>query len=106
MHPAFSLIQLLDSLRDIKTIPDSSPNDSFMILKDCIADLPKVNKERLITPGLSFNPAMEVNLSVRRGKWIIWSIVNFAFLETQESAISVSAIPSRHIFKFLFMNKP
>jgi hypothetical protein len=45
MHPAFSLIQLLDSLRDIKTIPDSSPNDSFMILKDCIADLPKVNKE-------------------------------------------------------------
>jgi len=51
------LLQLLDALRDIKTIPDTNPDDSLKILKGRIADLPKVKKGRLITLALSFNPA-------------------------------------------------
>jgi len=50
------LLQLLDALRDIKTIPDSNPDDSFNILKERIADLSKVKRERLISLALSFNP--------------------------------------------------
>ena len=50
------LLQLLDALRDIKTIPDSKPDDSLKILKDRIADLSKVKKERLVVLALSFNP--------------------------------------------------
>lgn len=50
------LLQLLDALRDIKTIPDADPNDSFKILKERIADLSKVKRERLISLALSFNP--------------------------------------------------
>lgn len=50
------LLQLLDALRDIKTIPDSNPNDSIKTLKTCISDLSKVKRERLILLALSFNP--------------------------------------------------
>jgi hypothetical protein len=50
------LLQLLDALRDIKSIPDSNPDDSLKILKVRIADLAKVKKERLTTLALSFNP--------------------------------------------------
>ncbi len=50
------LLQLLDALRDIKSIPDSNPDDSLKILKDLVVALPKVKKERLITLALSFNP--------------------------------------------------
>jgi len=50
------LLQLLDALRDIKTIPDSNPNDSFKILKGHIANLSKIKKKRLISLALSFNP--------------------------------------------------
>jgi hypothetical protein len=50
------LLQLLDALRDIKTIPNSTPDNSFKILKDRIASLSKVKKERLVSLALSFNP--------------------------------------------------
>src|SRR6218665_3010216 len=50
------LLQTLDALRDIKSIPDSNPDDSLKILKDRIADLSKVKKERLTSLALSFNP--------------------------------------------------
>ncbi|MGC1244308.1 MAG: DUF6088 family protein [Chryseosolibacter sp.] len=50
------LLQLLDALRDIRTIPDANPDDSFKILKQRIADLSKIKKERLISLALSFNP--------------------------------------------------
>jgi hypothetical protein len=50
------LLQLLDALRDIKTIPDSTPDDSLKILKDRIAELSKVKKERLVELALSSNP--------------------------------------------------
>jgi hypothetical protein len=50
------LLQLLDAFRDIKSIPDSNPDDSLKILKAHIADLPKAKKERLTTLALSFNP--------------------------------------------------
>ena len=49
-------LQLLDALREIKSIPDSNPDDSLRILTARIADLPKVKKERLTTLALSFNP--------------------------------------------------
>lgn len=50
------LLQLLDALRDIKTIPDSKPDDSLKILKDLIADLSKVKKERMIALALFSSP--------------------------------------------------
>lgn len=50
------LLQLLDALRDIRVIPDSTPDDSLKILADHIADLSKVKKERLAELALSYNP--------------------------------------------------
>lgn len=50
------LLQLLDALRDIKSIPDANPDDSFKILRKRISDLTKNEKERLISLALSFNP--------------------------------------------------
>jgi hypothetical protein len=50
------LLQLLDALRDIKTIPDSNPDDSFKTLKGHIASLSNIKKERLVSLALSFNP--------------------------------------------------
>jgi len=49
------LLQLLDALRDIKTIPDSSPDDVLKILIERIRDLSKSEKKQMVSLSLSYN---------------------------------------------------
>jgi hypothetical protein len=100
------LLQLLDALRDIKTIPDANPNDSFKILKQRIADLSKVKKERLISLALSFNPATRA---------LLGALVEFYFkginvsklkdsinrLSVFEPEVSAELLPNRHSWNII-----
>lgn len=49
------LLQLLDALRDIKTIPDSTPDDALKILIEQIRSLSNTEKNRIVSLSLSYN---------------------------------------------------
>jgi len=41
------LLQILDALKDIKNIPDSTPSEALMYLKDIISDLTQIEQHKL-----------------------------------------------------------
>jgi len=51
------LLQLLDAIRDIKRIPDASPNDVLKVLVKRVADLSEKDRGRLVSLALYYNPA-------------------------------------------------
>lgn len=100
------LLQLLDALRDIKTIPDSKPDDSLKILKGYIADLPKVKKERLTELALSFNPATRALLGALIENY--FSAVKVSKLRRSinrlslfETGVSSEALPNKHSWNLI-----
>lgn len=100
------LLQLLDALRDIKTIPDAHPDDTFKILKNRIADLSKVKKDRLTSLALSFNPGTRALLGalienyfpeVRVAK-LKQSINKLSVFET---GVSSALLPNKHSWNLI-----
>jgi hypothetical protein len=100
------LLQLLDALRDIKTIPDSKPDDSFKILKDRIADLSKVKKERMVTLALPFNPGTRALLGALMEQYFpdirvskLKQSINR--LSTFETGISIEMLPNKRSWNII-----
>lgn len=100
------LLQLLDALRDIKTIPDANPDDSFKILKERISELSKSKKERLISLALSFNPGTRALLGALIEKYfpevralkLKQSINRLSVFET---GISTELLPNKHSWNLI-----
>ncbi|HYF66625.1 MAG TPA: DUF6088 family protein [Ohtaekwangia sp.] len=100
------LLQLLDALRDIKSIPDSNPDDSLKILKARIADLSKAKKERLTTLALSFNPGTRALLGALIEKYfpevralkLKQSINRLSVFET---GVSTELLPNKHSWNLI-----
>lgn len=100
------LLQLLDALRDIKTIPDSNPDDSLKILKNHIADLSKVKKERLTILALSFNPATRALLGALIEKYLPEVRVSklkqsINRLSVFETGVSSEVLPNKHSWNLI-----
>lgn len=100
------LLQLLDAIRDIKTIPDASPDDSFKILKERIRDLSRSKKERLISLALSFNPGtrallgalIENNFNGVSVSKLKHSINRLSVFET---GVSSELLPNKHSWNLI-----
>jgi hypothetical protein len=100
------LLQLLDALRDIKTIPDANPDDSFKILKECITNLSKSKKERLISLSLSFNPATRALLGALvenyfKGVSISKLKQSINRLSVFETGVSSEQLPNKHSWNLI-----
>jgi hypothetical protein len=100
------LLQLLDALRDIKSIPDSNPDESLKILTARITDLPKVKKERLTTLALSFKPGTRA---------LLGALIEYYFPEVRvsklkqsinrlsvfETGVSSEVLPNKHSWNLI-----
>ncbi len=51
------LLQLLDAVKDIKRIPDASPNDVLKVLMKRVRDLSAKERSRLVSLASYYNPA-------------------------------------------------
>lgn len=72
------LLQLLDAIRDIKDIPDTTVNKSITVLKQKFSTLPDDEIRRLIKLSLQYNPATRAVLG--------------AILEYRCSSVNVSEL--------------
>ena len=51
------LLQLLDAVKDIKRIPDASPNDVLKVVMKRVRDLSRKEQGRLVSLASYYNPA-------------------------------------------------
>ncbi len=100
------LLQLLDALRNINTIPDANPDDSFKILKELIADLSKSKKERLISLAVSFNPGTRALLGALvenyfKGVSVSRLEQSINRLSVFETGVTSKLLPNKHSWNLI-----
>ena len=97
------LLQILDAIRDIKTIPDSSPDEVIRILTSKIKGLSGQEKKQLTKLALSYNAGTRALLSAIIDKYMpripvgkLASSLNK--LSSYEIGVSESILPNKSIW--------
>lgn len=94
------LLQILDAIRDIKSIPDSSPDEALKILISKIKELSVEDRSQLVKLALNYNAATRSLLGAVVQQYVSSAAVNkladsLNILSSYEIGISENLLPNK-----------
>lgn len=94
------LLQILDAIRDIRSIPDASPDDALKILIPKIKEFSNENVNRVVKLGLGYNASTRALLGAIVQKYISSSSAkklaeSLNILSTYNIGISENVLPNK-----------
>ncbi|MBS1491427.1 MAG: hypothetical protein JSS93_12950 [Bacteroidetes bacterium] len=94
------LLQILDAIRDIKSIPDSSPDETLKVLVSKIKELPEEDRNQIVKLALNYNAATRSLLGAMLQRYVPRMPINklaesLNVLSSYEIGVSENILPNK-----------
>lgn len=94
------LLQILDAIRDIKSIPDSSPDETLKVLVSKIKALPEEDRNQLVKLALNYNAATRSLIGAMLQRYVPRMPINklaesLNVLSSYEIGVSENILPNK-----------